>query len=215
MGSLAPVAFDIETSGLSPDAEITVAGLAFELGEVLMLNTTGRPSDTDQLTESLTPYSVGRIDLHVCTGEQELLQELRTVSIERIDSDGHYLTAFHGETWNGGFDLPMVRTACADHDVPWPFPAMAYADMMDVIDRFDTNDRSDLVGIYEHLIGRETCDPFDESGEAVAAFNTGDWEALLKHNLADIQRTRELAVLAGQYVPKSDFRMKNLAPPET
>jgi len=86
--------------------------------------------------------------------------------------------------------------------------------MMEVMDRFDTDDRSDLVGVYDYLIGHDSCDPFEESGEAVKAFETGDWEALLLHNLADIQRTRELAVLAGQYVPKSDFRMKNLAPPE-
>ena len=38
MADLTPVAFDIETSGLD-DAVITVAGLAHELGEFLILNT--------------------------------------------------------------------------------------------------------------------------------------------------------------------------------
>jgi hypothetical protein len=130
-----------------------------------------------------------------------------------IDTDAHYLTAYHGETWNGGFDLPFLRSACVECDVPWPFPDMAYADMLDVVDRFDTNDTRDLVGVYDQLIGGETCDPFDDSEAAVTAFNNGEWESLLRHNLADIHRTRELAVLAGEYVPKSDFRMKNLAPP--
>jgi len=138
---------------------------------------------------------------------------LADVCAAHIDTDAHYLTAYHGETWNGGFDLPFLRSACVERDVPWPFPDMAYADMLDVVDRFDTNDTRDLVGVYDQLIGGETCDPFIDSEEAVDAFRDGEWEALLRHNLADIHRTREIAVLAGEYVPKSDFRMKNLAPP--
>ena len=45
------------------------------------------------------------------------------------------------------------------------------------------------------------------------AYEDAEWLPLLKHNLADIQRTRELALLAGRFVPKSDFSMKNLQPP--
>jgi hypothetical protein len=67
--------------------------------------------------------------------------------------------------------------------------------------------------VYETLIGESTCDPFEESSTAVTAFENEDWLPLLKHNLADIQRTRELATLAERFVPKSDFKMKNLAPP--
>jgi uncharacterized protein YprB with RNaseH-like and TPR domain len=133
--------------------------------------------------------------------------------IETSGLDRHYLTAYHGETWNGGFDLPFVRTACIAHDIEWPFPNLPYADMLDVVDRFDTNDKNDLVGVYDELVGNETCDPFDDSGSAVDAFENGDWEPLLRHNLADIQRTRELAALAGQYVPQSDFRMKKQSEP--
>ncbi|TYL36991.1 hypothetical protein CV102_19765 [Natronococcus pandeyae] len=72
---------------------------------------------------------------------------------------------------------------------------------------------SDLEGVDDDLGGGEHCDSFDESASAVAAHEAGEWERLLLHNLADIERTRELAVLAGQYVCKSDFRTKNLAPP--
>jgi hypothetical protein len=85
--------------------------------------------------------------------------------------------------------------------------------MMQIVDRFDTNDQRDLVGVYDVLIGEESCDPFDDSGEAVDAFENGDWLPLLEHNLADIQRTRELAELAGRFVARSDFKMKNLQPP--
>jgi hypothetical protein len=47
----------------------------------------------------------------------------------------------------------------------------------------------------------------------VSAFENAEWLPLLRHNLADIQRTRELAQLADRYVPQSDFSMKNLQPP--
>jgi hypothetical protein len=96
----------------------------------------------------------------------------------------------------------------------WPFGDVAYADMMQIVDRFGTIAANDLVGVYDILVGEETCDPFEDSVEAVDAFEAGDWLPLLKHNLADIQRTRELADLAGRFIPKSDFSMKNLAPPD-
>jgi hypothetical protein len=96
----------------------------------------------------------------------------------------------------------------------WPFDDLAYADMMEaVVDRFDTGDKRDLVGVYDQLIGNDTCDPFEDSGAAVDAYEAAEWLPLLKHNLADIQRTRELAQLADRYVPQSDFGMKNLQPP--
>jgi uncharacterized protein YprB with RNaseH-like and TPR domain len=213
MGDLAPIAFDIETSGLEPGSVITVAGLAFELGEVILLNTAGRPVDAEELEARLRPHSTGRVELIVCEDEYELLVALAEVSSEQINTDAHYLTAYHGETWNGGFDLPFVRTSCVTHSAPWPFPDMAYADVLDIVDRFNTGETRDLVGVYDLLISEVTCDPFTDSGEAVDAFENGEWEPLLLHNLADIQRTRELAVLASEYVPKSDFRMKNLTPP--
>jgi len=64
MGSLAPIAFDIETSGLGDNAEITVAGLAHELGEVIILNTAGRTVAKPRLASQLEEHSVGRVNLH-------------------------------------------------------------------------------------------------------------------------------------------------------
>jgi hypothetical protein len=55
---------------------------------------------------------------------------------------------------------------------------------------------------------------FEDSAAAVTVFKDGEWLSLLKHNLADIQRTRELADLASRFIPKPDFSMKNLAPPQ-
>ncbi|ATW88433.1 hypothetical protein halTADL_1678 [Halohasta litchfieldiae] len=213
MGNLDPVAFDIETSGLGEEAVITVAGIAHELGEVIILNTAGREANSSHLEQTLLEESVGSIEVIVTREEEGLLEILTTVSHNRLDDDKHYLTAYNGETWNGGFDLPFVRTACISHDIDWPFPNLAYADVFEFVDRFDTNDKNDLVGVYDELVQDESCDPFDDSKAAVDAFEGAEWESLLLHNLADIQRTRELAVLAESYVPRSDFKMKNLNPP--
>ena len=212
---LDPIAFDIETSGLDDDSVITVAGFAHSIGESLILNVGGRDAPEHQtLTTALDEHSAGVVSLVVATDEQELLAEISEITSSQIDGDRHYLTAYNGETWNGGFDLPFCRTRFLDHDMEWPFQDLAYADMMEaVVDRFDTGDKRDLVGVYDQLIGDDTCDPFEDSGEAVDAYEAAEWLPLLKHNLADIQRTRELAQLADRYVPQSDFSMKNLQPP--
>jgi hypothetical protein len=49
------------------------------------------------------------------------------------------------------------------------------------------------VRVSDPLISAETGDPFEDSVAAVDAFEASDWLRLLEHNLADIQRTRELA----------------------
>ena len=213
MAGLSPIAFDIETSGLDQDAIITVAGFRNDVGSWLVLNTAGRVADSGTLENELTSCTDTPVKLRVVQNEGMLLEAVSDYA-DRHLKDGTYLTAFNGETWNGGFDLPFLRSACLRHGVAWPFNEVAYADTMEAIQRFDTGEVGDLVGVYNHLIGDESCDPFTDSGSAVDAWENSDWRPLLKHNLADIERTRELAVLAGEYVPKSDFSMKNLAPPQ-
>lgn len=214
MSGLTPVAFDIETSGLDADAVVTVAGFSHELGHWLFLNTAGRDADKERAVQALESDASAPISLEIVHDERTLLKTLTAFVAERLNGDSHYLTAYNGETWNGGFDLPFVRSACLRNDVAWPFDDIAYSDMMEVMERFNTGDTRDLVGVYDLLVDGENCDPFEDSGSAVDAFEAGDWLALLRHNLADIRRTRELAELAGRFVPKSDFNMKNLAPPE-
>lgn len=214
MGNLSPIAFDIETSGLEPGSVVTVAGLTTDMGSWLALNTTGREADSTRLSTEVEHESGSNVRVSVFQDEEHLLNGLEDFATQTIAGDRHYLTAYNGERWRGGFDLPFIRSACLRRDVSWPFPDVAYADTMDMVERFDTGDVSDLVGVYDALIGKDDCDPFDDSASAVQTHRDGDWVPLLLHNLADIERTRELAVLAGRYVPKSDFRMKNLSPPD-
>lgn len=213
MSNLDPVAFDIETSGFDDDAVITVAGFAHDLGESLICNLDGRTADRKALVTTLDEHSDRTVQLKLVDDERALLEAVATFATHQLDGDRHYLTAFNGETWSGGFDLPFCRTRFLRHGMDWPFGDVAYADMIQIVDRFDTNEQSDLVGVYDALLGEETCDPFEDSAQAVDAFEDGDWLPLLKHNLADIQRTRELADLANRFVARSDFKMKNLKPP--
>ena len=211
---LTPVAFDIETSGFDTDAVITVAGFAHGLGESLFLNTGGHNAvDRNALVTSLDEESTGAVQLEVVEDEAALLEAVSSFVTDQLDGDTHYVTAFNGATWSGGFDLPFCRTRSLQHELRWPFGGIAYADMIQLVDRFNTHDHSDLVGVYDVLVGEETCDPFDDNAEAVDAFERGEWLSLCQHNLADIQRTRKLAELAGQFVARSDFKMKNLQPP--
>ena len=48
------------------------------------------------------------------------------------------------------------------------------------------------MGVYDQVIGNP-CDPFKHNGAAVDAYAAAEWLPLLKHNLANIQRTREAA----------------------
>lgn len=214
MGELRPIAFDIETTGLDETAVVTVAGLATDIGAWLGLNTTGRNADADSLAQAVETESGSNVRLAVRRNECGLLIALTEFAANLIDGDRHYVTAFHGETWRGGFDLPFLRRACVRRDVAWPFRDVAYADVQSMVDRFDMGEVNDLEGVYEALVGDDHCDPFEDSEQAVTAHEDGDWTSLLLHNLADIKRTRELAMLAGRYVPKTDFQMKNLAPPD-
>ncbi|WP_435182084.1 hypothetical protein [Halorussus sp. AFM4] len=213
MGDLVPLAFDIETSGIEPGATITVAGIASTPLAWLVLNTGGRPADEMQLRTTIESQTQASVKIAVRDDEAELLTALSNFANERIDGDRHYLTAFNGETWNDGFDLPFLRRACIRQNVDWPFPDIAYADMMDIMQRIETED-NDLASVYDELIGNDHCDPFTDSESAVGAYEQGEWVDLLLHNLADIQRTHALARLGGRFVPRSDFRMKNLAPPD-
>ena len=214
MGDLDPVAFDIETTGFEAESVITVVGLAFDVGSCIALNTEGESADAKSLTAEVEARSETTVKLTVCENEKELLTVLNEWTEEHVDGDRHYLTAFNGERWKAGFDLPFLRRACVRQNAEWPFSDLAYADVMTMLQRVDTGDVNDLVGVYDELIDGGHCDPFENSEAAVTAFENQDWVNLLLHNLADIQRTRELAVLSGRYVPKSDFNMKNLRPPD-
>lgn len=213
MTELTTIAFDIETTGFETDDELTVIGFDSAVSSRVFLNTDGTTPQTglaDQLNDTLqTP-----VQLSVLDSEQALLHELATFVTSTLTQRDAKLVAYNGERWNGGFDLPFLRTRLCTHGLEWPFGTLPYVDVMDIFEtRFNTSEDT-LSGVYEELIGAglNELDPFTDSSEAVTAWKEGAYEPLIIHNVADIRRTRALMELAEQYCSKLDFSMKSLEP---
>ena len=213
MTELTTIAFDIETTGFETEDELTVIGFDSVVSSRVFLNTGGTTPPTalaSRINDTLqTPV---RLSLH--DSEQELLTELATFVTSTLTQRDAKLVAYNGERWNGGFDLPFLRTRLCTHGVEWPFGTLPYVDVMDVFEkRFNTSEDS-LSGVYGELIGLRLndLDPFADSEEAVTAWKKGAYEPLIIHNIADIRRTRALMDLAERYCSKSDFSMKSLDP---
>jgi uncharacterized protein YprB with RNaseH-like and TPR domain len=213
MTELSTVAFDIETTGFETRDQLTVVGFDSAVASRVFLNTDGTtPSSTltDQLNEKLQTA----VQLTSHDSERELLTELTTFVTSTLTQRNAKLVAYNGERWNGGFDLPFLRTRLCTHGLEWPFGTLPYVDVMDVFEkRFNTSENT-LNGVYGELIGAgmNELDPFADSSEAVTAWEEGTFEPLITHNVADIRRTRALMDLAERYCSKSDFSMKSLDP---
>jgi len=212
-------AVDIETTGVEPDDRITVLGIDLPMGSCLFLNTGGKEY-ADATTERIND-SVDRV-VHVTAenSEQATLEAFHAFARERFSQDSHgtesdefKFAAYNGETWNGGFDLPFIRTRCQEHDMSWPLCG-PYIDVYEVISKRFNVSKKDLETTYGQLVGGglNATDPFDDSGEAVESWEAGDFEPLLRHNLADIRRTRELVTVAERYCSTSHFSMRSLDP---
>ena len=220
MSDLSPVAFDIETTGFETTAETTVVGLVFPMGVRVFLNTDGRTVDTDHLVQQQESMFGENIVLSAHESERELYEAFSTSIVEKVAPKDYFLTAYNGELWRSGFDLPFLRTRLLSHDIEWPFQDVPYADLLPIFRaRFNTttgdeDQQASLEHVYEELVGGEltACDPFDDSAEAVTAFEAGEFEPLVQHNIADILRTDALATVAERYCSKSDFKLKSLSP---
>ena len=214
-------AIDIETTGTTPADQITVVGIDIPMGSRVFLNTNGRPYP-ETITENLDAHFDRIVRVTACESEAELLEAFRAFTQQRFtaqapgtdaDDDEFKFAAYNGETWNGGFDLPFIRTRCQQNEVTWPLCG-PYIDVMEVIGtRFNVSDKQ-LETTYRELVGDglNDSDPFEDSGEAVTSWQQGEFEPLLGHNVADIRRTRALVRVAEQYCSTSHFSMRSLAP---
>lgn len=216
---LTHVPFDIETTGFDTTARVTVVGFALPLGCRVFLNTGGKPAAVSTLDTELAERFNTEIQLTAHEDESALLTAMTAFVEESIAPREFLLVAYNGDRFNGGFDLPFLRSRFALQDQQWPFDRIPYADIYPLIkDRFNTSadgeEGNDLVTAYDLLTDGDlsAVDPFDESSAAVRAFRTGDFESLLTHNVADILRTKALASLAERFCGKSEFRLKSLTP---
>ena len=207
MSTLATIAFDIETTGFSTTDQLTVVGFDAEIGSRVYLNTAGSACASD-IEQHVNDYLTTPVMLSVHDDEDTLLDAVQTFVDATIAQRDVKLVAYNGETWKGGFDLPFLRARLSHHGREWPFAELPYIDVMEICSsRFNTSENS-LTGVYGELVasGHGTDDPFEESSEAVNAWQTSDFEAVVLHNIADIRRTRALMAVAERYCSKSDFR---------
>lgn len=216
---LTPVAFDIETAGLETSACVTVVGFELPLGCRVLLHAPAASVDEAALESTLAERFETELKLSVHPGGRALLEAVGAFLEASVAPREYLLVAYNGERFNGGFDLPFLRTRYALQDLAWPFDGIPYADVMPLIQhRFNTTTdgeaQNDLVTAYDTLVGDElsALDPFTESSEAIGAFQSGAYEALLAHNISDVRRTRALALLAQRYCGKSEFSLKSLTP---
>ncbi|ELZ48842.1 hypothetical protein C464_05510 [Halorubrum coriense DSM 10284] len=215
---LEQVAFDIETTGFDVDDELTVVGFAMPMGVRVFVQTDGREAASiESAVEAGISETLVRISTHA--SEHALLVAVSEFVAERIHDGEQLLIAYNGERWSGGFDLPFLRTRYAQRELAWPFVDVPYADVMPLVtDRFNTTvdgtEHSGLVTAYEVLCdGTDSeVDPFDDSAEAVTAFEDGQFAPLVLHNVADVLRTRALGRVAERYCSKADFNVKSLSP---
>jgi len=214
---LEQVAFDIETTGFNVDDEVTTVGFAVPMGVRVFVQTGERDaSGIESAVESEVSETLVRVSAHA--SESELLAAVSEFVAERIRDD-MLLVAYNGERWNGGFDVPFLRTRYAQRDLAWPFVDVPYADVMPLVtDRFNTTvdgtEQGDLVTAYDVLCGGShgDLDPFDNSAEAVTSFEDGQFAELVLHNVADVLRTRALGRVAERYCSTSEFKVKSLTP---
>jgi hypothetical protein len=214
---LEQVAFDIETTGFNVADEVTVVGFAVPMGVRVFVQTRGQAAGAvEDVVEEATETPV-KVSTHA--SERAVLTAVAEFAAERVCHEDVLLVAYNGERWNGGFDLPFLRTRYAQLDVAWPFVEVAYADVLPLVsDRFNTtvdgDGHDDLVAAYEVLCDGAygELDPFEESAEAVGAFDDGRFGDLVLHNVADVLRTRALGQVAERYCSKSEFDVKSLTP---
>lgn len=233
------VAWDIETTGFGWNDEITVSGFWFPAGHAtLLLNGTPDTADAAQLEQHLEDITGElSVDVRVCLSEAELLAEMQAVVFEQFDAEYNRLVAFNADSWQGGFDLPFVRTRCFAHEQAWMFDGLQFADLWEPIKkRLNTTvtghgtstEANSLTGSHELLFTNANStvlpdlpddyqpyranpyDPFTDSGSAVYCYQNEQYLPVLRHNLADIHRTWELGELVRQYVPSKDITTKKL-----
>jgi len=214
---LEQVAFDIETTGFDAVDVVTMVGFAVPMGVRVFLQTDGRDTPgVESRVESAVSETLVNVSTHA--SERELLSAVSEFVAERVRDD-MLLVAYNGERWNGGFDVPFLRTRYAQRDLAWPFVDVPYADVMPLVtDRFNTTvdgtEHGGLVTAYDVLCDGSygDLDPFNDSVEAVAAFEDGRFAELVLHNVADVLRTRALGRVAERYCSKSEFKVKSLTP---
>jgi len=217
------VAVDIETTGFDVSDTVTVVGFALPLGCRVFVHRTDVTTSESSDAQSLSSAVGERVDHHVQVSEYStesvLLEAVGEFVATRLADDDVLLVAYNADTRQGGFDFPFLRTRLARADLEWPFTSVPYADLLPLIrKRFNTTvageSDASLSAAYAALCegALNAVDPFEDSAEAVTAFESNEYADLVVHNVTDIRRTAALGRVTRRYCGKSEYQMKSLTP---
>lgn len=234
------IAWDLETTGFAWGDKITVTGFWFPGGgghAELIVNTGNTSIEPDQHETHLEQVSNATVTVTATDNEAALLESLQHVIFDRFDREYNRLTAFHADSWKGGFDLPFLRTRCIARGVEWVFDGLSFCDLWEpTTKRLNTtatywdkhDDVNSLEGTHGILFGNgpppmlaeevpdhpwyadREYDPFASSGSASYCYERNELLPIVQHNLADIHRTWELGELVRMFVPSKDITEKKL-----
>lgn len=193
------IAFDIETSGLDVDSEVTVVGFKPDNDRCLFL-VNGGFFDTVEDTDI-------EADVLVFENEYELIEKGLVTVLGKVNGKEQRLYGYNAKTWKGGFDIPFLRTRFIEHGLDWAFNGKYYFDVYpEVRDKFNTtvdgSDNNTLDSAHDILCKSDVNDPFDSSEEATSESCSN----VLKHCHTDIVRTEELFNLALEYTSAREVK---------
>ena len=124
--------FDIETTGRLRTDEVNLIGIR-KGGITKVFARTDTPSEDVRLDEDALLDETGEnVGVARCDSEEELLTRTRRHVGYLFDGETVFV-AYNGETFNGGFDIPFLRTRAAVNDVSHPFKSVRFLDPYEAI----------------------------------------------------------------------------------
>lgn len=280
------VPFDIETTGFCAGENDIITTIVFhnENRYDVFLNENENKDGIVEFDGVPETADINGIEtVRAFESEKKMLSGVNSY-VEETFGDNTVLTAFNGETYRGGFDLPFVRTRCLKNGVPWIFRGVEYIDSYEFFvdkNRFNTTiteapdpdnlrknevanfiedtgidvnssmAKYEMVGEIREIDGYETLledwyestgrekdtteakslddiheilieehitednwetdfpiefevvngiDPFEESKEAVEAYDNGDFASVIEHCIADVSKTVNLTKVMSLYI---------------
>lgn len=126
------VPFDLETTGLTADSIVTTTTI--KTGDTYTVFTPTEDTPNEEEVEEITGENVSIVSVD---SQKDMLEAISNV----VNSMGEktVYTAFHGETYHSGFDLPMLRTIAERFEMAHPFKGELYFDAMEPIKKSRLN----------------------------------------------------------------------------
>ena len=190
------ISIDIESTGLTADDKLTVIGFAHETGYEILYNT-----EVSRLDESSFDWesSDKDVSLNACRNERRLLTKIDSVIDDHnLQMESQILTGFNAD----GFDFPLLRTRCLEHELGWAFGGINYLDLMWVFKKRWNTTAMDVSGFNKT--------PLRNFGKKIGAPVTTDhYKAELVEVVEDhgysVEQVSEFANDKGKDMPTSSY----------